>query len=745
MNCNNKRKNGDTTNNNTDNTNSNNNNDNSISNKKYKSTDGSEFDNTNTSTNTPSLVFTSNKENDSTNEIRFWKVFRNKYLFNIIFSNFKFNQLFNYDDLNDCHHIYNKFSNGETIIRDKVKSGNYIIRDFNAEFIVSVFTKNTQENREFYRTLFSNGLGTFRNYFIWVQAFVNHSNKTAFLEYLKNFKIDKTSFFVRSMKSSKSIFKQVKMEDALKSNGFHFFKPKSVFDVIREFQFSQKLKKLINIYIYCIHENYQPKTKHNYLLEQLNTQLITILSDNIHLNSTIHTIAQSKDKFLIQTTYLTLKIIYSIFAERCQSSLTKPTSYHIYFRDKSKAEKIYAKRIESLNLSDEPLTVIKSDECIEFQMSLVKSLHTISRKTKVEQAIFSSNNLEPIYLMFKLYKDDLYGNFFRYLRFITKTEILDYIFDNHQELMFSDNNPLWIYTNSKVMGHFENLMKSISRKFLIKSNLTITDLENTPSKDFFEGLERAVDNPTVYIFEDNKNYPQNSINRYNSYFIKLTNLTQDSAISLLEKHIKKYGISEYFDIENFLKNELHQSYKLIYWIFQDLTDEYIQSNLTKKELIIKSGINTTKNQKYEIKIKRFISWEMLLYYCGRTNILFQNFNSQLKEEIFTDLLEKKFKVGVFLNLLDHLSYSDFNSENFKNLLNRAADFGVVRVFEKFSIFNYMFFYEIKYNQYNYIDYPPNPRVQSFLNDSSFKQNFSLNDKRYCCLIRYSNKVKTNYY
>ncbi|EGC29689.1 hypothetical protein DICPUDRAFT_158710 [Dictyostelium purpureum] len=201
-------------------------------------------------------------------------------------------------------------------------------------------------------------------------------------------------------------------------------------------------------------------------------------------------------------------------------------------RDKSKAEKFYAKRIESLNLSNEPLTVIKSDECIEFQMSLVKSLHTISCKTKVEQAIFSSNNLELIYLMFKLYKDDLYGNFFRYLKFITKTEILDYIFDNHQELMFSDNNPLWICTNSKAMGHFENLMKSISRKFLIKSNLTITDFENTPSKDFFEGLERAVDNPTVYIFENNKNYPQNSINRYNSYFIKLTNLTQDSAISL---------------------------------------------------------------------------------------------------------------------------------------------------------------------------------------------------------------------
>ncbi|EGC31875.1 hypothetical protein DICPUDRAFT_82265 [Dictyostelium purpureum] len=175
-----------------------------ISNLYKHCTDGGlEFDFINTSSNTPSLVFTSNKVTNS-GEASFWKIFRNKILFKLIFSNFIFKELFSYDDLISSHSIFRGFSNGDAIIRDKIKSRNFIINDFNyIEFVISKITKDTKENREFYRQLFStnqyhnpNDNNNFSDYSFWVQIFANEKNKTAFLEYNKLFQIDKRNISV---------------------------------------------------------------------------------------------------------------------------------------------------------------------------------------------------------------------------------------------------------------------------------------------------------------------------------------------------------------------------------------------------------------------------------------------------------------------------------------------------------------------------------------------------------------------
>ncbi|EGC33038.1 hypothetical protein DICPUDRAFT_154944 [Dictyostelium purpureum] len=702
MDCN-KRKKNDTENNNTSNNNTNNNNNNNDSlrsYKKHKSTDSSEFDYNNTSSNTPSLVFTSNKDTNSCETV-FWKVFRNKILFKLIFSNFKFKD------------------NGHAIIRDKVKSGNYEFEDYNeVRLVISKITKDTKENREFYRQLFSanqynntnDDNHSFRNYSFWLQVIADGNNRTAFLEYNKLFQIDKRNISVNLNKKigiGKKNLKLLKMKPFLESNGVTVTESISIYDIIGFFEYSQKFKELIKIYKFIIAENYRPKEKHNDTVQQLNHQLEINQFNTIQLKSTIHTISISNDQYLKPIIHNILKVLYSIYKlEFKYSNLFKPIEYYIFFKKKSRFEQVFTNRNLIIKNIKKPeyqhyrylFTVINSDRCIEYQKKLVKSasLHTDCQRKRIyiENAIFSSNNLELIDLMFK-YFGDTCCHLYHYLQLITKTEILDYFFNNHQELIFSDNNPLCMYADKKVMGHFEELMKSISRKFFIKLNAR--NSENLPNKDVFERLERALNNPTLYTFESNKDYPTNSINRYKSYILEnLDYSTQDSAISMLEKHIEKYGGTEYFDIEPILKKaEFRNSHKFIYWILQDLSDQYIQSNISNEELTIKSGINTTNNQKYEIRIKRFTSWELLLFYCGRPNILYQNLNSnsQLMEHSLKFLYSNNNKVNLFLKLLYYISKSDLQSGVFNEILKRAAEIGLVSIFKTISTEHEYLYYE----------------------------------------------------
>ncbi|EGC33035.1 hypothetical protein DICPUDRAFT_81155 [Dictyostelium purpureum] len=705
-------------------------------NKKRKRLETNNNSNNNTSSNTSSLVFTSNKDTNS-GEDAFWKVFRNKFLFKLIFSNFKFKELFSYGDLIGSRYIFRGFSNGDAIIRDKVKSGNYECKDFlDAILIISRITKDTKENREFYRQLFSskqyhntyNGDNhSFSNYSFWIQLFANESNRTAFLEYNKLFQVDKKNISVKLIKKigiSKKNLKLLKMKPFLESNGFTVTESLSVYDIIGCFEYSQQFKELIKIYKFIIAENYRPKEKYNDTVQQLNHQLEINQFNTIQLESTIEKISQSNDQYLKPIIHNILKVLYSIYKLKFQDlNLFKPIEYYIFFKEKARFEQVFTYKNPTKTKSkyyNYLFTVINSDSCIEYQKDLVKSVSpyiSISERFCIENAIFSSNNLELIDLMFKHFGNSCF--FCDYQPYITKTEILDYFFNNHQRLMFRVNSLLWIFVDNKVIDHFEELMKSVSRNFFIKLN---PEYVGYPIKDIFERLERALNNPTLYTFESNKDYPTNSINRYKSYFLEHMNYyKQDSAISMLEKHIEKYGISEYFDIEPILNTAgFRNCHKFIHWIFQDLSDQYIESNISNEELTIKSGINTTNNQKYEIKIKRFTSWELLLFYCGRPNILYQNLNSnsQLMENSLKFLFFNRIiRVNLFLNLLDYISKSDLQGEFFSKLLKKAARIGLVSIFKTIStkyeylyyeksdisglsIINNKIFYELKTKGFN---------------------------------------------
>ncbi|EGC38110.1 hypothetical protein DICPUDRAFT_149198, partial [Dictyostelium purpureum] len=636
---------------------------------------------------------TPNKDTNS-GEAAFWKIFRNKFLFKLIFSNFKFKELFSYDDLNGSLYIFKKFSNGEAIFRDKIKSRNYVSRDFDdIESVIGKITKNTKENRDFYRQLFLIKKEEFSNYSYWVQVFVNVKNKAAFIEYNKLFQIDKRNISVK-FNSNKTSLKLLKMKPFLESNGVLVTEWLSIYDVIKGFCYSHKFKELIKIYKFIISQNYQPKEKYDNIVQQLNHQLKTNQFNDIQLKSTIHTLSESNDQFLKPIIHNILKVIGSVYNLKFNDSkLLKPLHYYIYFKEKSRFRQVFTNRRYILSMFyNDLLKVTNSSQCIEYQKNLIISnKNEPRRRRQIEEAIISSHNLELIDFMFEHFGCP-YMNICLVLVLIKKTEIIDYFFNNHKELLFYDNNTLWIYADSKVIDHLEELMKSISRKFLIP--WAPEYLTYIPSNiDFFQRLEKALNNPTLYILEGNENIPTNSINRYNSYISPL-NSKPDSFISMLENHLEKYGISEYFDIKPILKRiQLHYWCKFIYWIFQDLSDQYIQSNISNEELTIKSGINTTNNQKYEIKIKCFTNWQLLLFYCGRSNILFQNLNSnsQLKENLFKRI--NLFRANVFPNFLDHLSKSDFQSEWFRRLLIIAAKNGRFEPFKVISIKHEYLYYE----------------------------------------------------
>ncbi|EGC34100.1 hypothetical protein DICPUDRAFT_80155 [Dictyostelium purpureum] len=705
----NKRKKDDITNNNT------NNNTNIL--KKYKSTDSSDFDDINTSSNTPGLVFSLNKDTNS-GETAFWKIFRNKVLFKLIFSNFIFKELFSYDDLIGAKYILSRFSNGEAIIRDKIKSRNYVLKDYDdvVKIIVSI-KKDTKENREFYRQLFSifpyyerDSTGdsrNFSNYPFWIQLIININNNPALIEYTERFQIDKrniSSLMDIRVDGLEKLNDKLKTKLFLKSGGTSNIGDLSIDEVIRYFKYSEKFKALIKIYKYVIAQNHTTKKKHSNIIQQLNHQLESNNFNKIQLKSTINSISLSNDQYLKPIIHNILKVLYSVYKINFNDPiLIKPIKYYIYFKEKSRFELVFStkRKLKKSKYYHKLLTVINSDHCIEYQKNLIKKISEKKRAWQVEdkicfeQAIISTNNLELIDHMYKHFKK-IFSFIGDIMLLITKTEVLDYFFNNHQKLMFYDNNPLWKYVNKQILCHFEQLMKSISRKFSIPIRLEYSD--SNENKETLEKFKRALNNPTLYIFESNEYYPPNSINRYARYLnTSLLENNQDFAISILKEHIEVNGSSECIDIIPILDQlKLKNTYKFLYWIFQDVSDQYIQSNISQQNFTIKTGINKTNNQKYEIKIERFSVWGeerpqyisrnfeflYLLYQGNRLNAVFPLLNSDLdlKEDIFK-IMEMGIRTHLFLNFIDHLSNSDFENRNFDGPLIASATQGLIPIFK----------------------------------------------------------------
>ncbi|EGC29475.1 hypothetical protein DICPUDRAFT_158938 [Dictyostelium purpureum] len=100
-------------------------------------------------------------------EVSFWKVFRNKYLFNFLFSNFIFKSANNYQMIYSVHRIFHGYSNAAEILKDKVKRGDFLtfkhLHSYANDGYYLTFKniqKENQENKNFYDKFFKNYCST---------------------------------------------------------------------------------------------------------------------------------------------------------------------------------------------------------------------------------------------------------------------------------------------------------------------------------------------------------------------------------------------------------------------------------------------------------------------------------------------------------------------------------------------------------------------------------------------------------
>ncbi|EGC30341.1 hypothetical protein DICPUDRAFT_157930 [Dictyostelium purpureum] len=583
----------------------------------------------------PRLEITEGNEKNTINnvEIAFWKIFRNKIMFKLIFSNFKFSQLFNYDRIIGTQYIFNNFSNAKAIYKDKIKSKSYFIRNFKeVEFVIKKNTKNTKENAEFFTQLFSTYPyycqdsiipHNFDNTEYWLRYIVDCGNIPAYQAYTTLFKLNQrpiTSILKNFQTDTPSLDKIYRMQAYLNSIGIKA-ELVSQYQVIQTLDYSYSFRRLIKLY---------------------NT----------------------------------------------------PIQYYIYFKELSKANFINNNRINNKSnnfndyfiadhFNDVVLFYSNSDSCKDFQKQTIDSEYaktaTISESlADYQRVVISTGDMVLIDYLFSKY-----NNFECFkepyikdtLPYIKKEEVFNYFYEK-VELINSDNNSLWINVNEQLIENYESLMKSASKKFIFKLYL-----ESTKGLEL-KKVERALNNPSLYITEG-----LIGLTIFSFYFyLGLQSGEQEITISILEKLISyshETEIKLYFQITD-MKYSPRKTFKIFDWMLKDLSDQDIfKAAISNSTLIIKSGINPTYNKKYQIKVLAK-NWQFLLWKCGRFDIFFRIF----KPVLYTDFFIDDDNVTRYpLRLQDRFLFSKYteNKRFLSRIITQSAKKGIISVFKAIFI------------------------------------------------------------
>ncbi|EGC35692.1 hypothetical protein DICPUDRAFT_151929 [Dictyostelium purpureum] len=654
------------------------------------------------------------KSNSSNGELVFWKVFRNNVIFKKIFSNFKFNHIFTYDRVIGTIYIFKNFSNAKAIIIDKVMSKNYCIRNLlEVDIIISRVTKNTKENKEFFIKLFStfpyyskntHEPPQFEDSQYWLQFIVESNNIPAYQAYITVFKLDQKKIISALKKfdpEDLDLDKLYKMQVYLESVGIKV-NLVSLNDAIQTFPYKKKLKSLIKFYNTII-KKHTPNKKQILIAQQLNGPIDLNQLNQTQLNSTIDDISISGDqslKDLKPTIHKIFKYLYSInksnHSDR-KNPYCKPILYYVYFKAQSKANLINNTRkdkknkvlksidlfIDSNSFFEKTLFISNTDSCKDFQKSVIDT-NFIPTESKTffsfQRVIISTGDMALIDYLFSKFKNFCcFGDSHIYetLSLINKEEVFNYFYEKVESIN-SDRNSLWPYVSEELLENYEKLMKNDSKKF------SISQLRN-PHKFNLKNLERALRNPSLYIVQDNV-----GINSFNSVFcLKLYYGEQDLVISILEMLISLEKNSDYLlnivQIAGSYQSRL--IYKLLHWVFRDLSDQDIIDSFRKKDssLIIRSGICPTNNQKYQIKIHEYNCHIFLfLWKCGRFDAFFKVFSYDFLDNFYNDDLSLTLCP---LKLVDYFLESNNIEENeyFNGLIIKSAATGILSVFKAILI------------------------------------------------------------
>ncbi|KAM9955178.1 hypothetical protein ACTFIR_009686 [Dictyostelium discoideum] len=572
-------------------------------------------------------------------EINFWKFYRNKYLNKIIYSNFEFSNIYSYDRLYNVSEILSKYTNGNEILKDKVKNNQYLFFEIKITGIRETFPNLILElikkDELFYNQLFGNNEYYSKNFnfnelfikiiqssnLVALKSFIKliyKKNKNKINKFNDNFKV----FNYKSLKMLKYIITIGGGDKLLKNLEYND---------LELFNNSFKLKHLIEILKFSSQTMSSNNQINKEILESnLFTNQLKKLSINEILEEYSSILNNKQQQPEIKFKILELINLFYLIINKNENE--KPLNYYILFKNENEIEnKIYRDLNDDHQHQEQQqrqygyffnLFKYKSEKLNQLISNLLKRIEqnpnsneTTSKREEIfeyliNSFILSSNNIQ---LLDKVIKENNSINFYEKYKSITfsrilSIEILNYFFENYQDLFFNDLNLNWINIESiEVFKHYKLLMKSLNRNLSIAINDSNYQIELIPnqfktvSKNFKKPGQLFLD--LLFNYNNNNHLKEilnldlfkeliyNSLNYYNK---------QDSFIEILKTFKIK---SSSFDF-SLIENENHNNYKIIKWLFSKTPTTLNEFKNSKKEIIINQNlkINSINNEQLFISL-----------------------------------------------------------------------------------------------------------------------------------------------
>ncbi|EGC33946.1 hypothetical protein DICPUDRAFT_80312 [Dictyostelium purpureum] len=563
-----------------------------------------------------------NNESKDRSETLFWSVFRNKWLFSKIFSNFTLKDSYTYDQLIYAPSLFNYYSNAVEIVQDKIKSNGYLVFDTIyshglLEMAPSI-RKDTKENVELLESFFKNRPSISSNVDNSILFAIHHSNLFLFKFIVNYFQLSKKEITTSTSKIT----------------SFHFDIEKNISDVkafkilkyLRENDYFPKIDvdfRYFNIY--------DKKIKLKYIMKFI--ELLTEFKGTKDKKSKLETIKAiyefSEDelkqsiKQLLKShfsnpNYRLMDAIrhYSILFFEYFNDIEIPAEHHFIFEtDENKIVQLFIKR---------PYHIVHFKKLYKFRYNndttkIKKFISNASRSDIRADFFYTSvlitGNMELITYLHSLSSIGLViCGVFPMVYYVSNSldspEVANFYYSKFKDyLIYKNLNRCWLYfTNLGALEAVEKNMVTLERKFLV-GNFTNQDplvKKNTLQLDI---LIRALNNPNVYQVEKGLD-----INTYNDVIVEyISQKKLDTVIQLFTTFkFKEITFTKLFDGNNQRKLK-----HLTKWIFDHCHETpTIEVNNAKIVTTFENGNSIT----FVIPVTHLI---LSLACIGHYNFLFQ--------------------------------------------------------------------------------------------------------------------------
>ncbi|EGC34936.1 hypothetical protein DICPUDRAFT_152759 [Dictyostelium purpureum] len=473
-------------------------------------------------------MYNNNKEL-SLNETLFWRIYKNIFIRNKIFSNFR--KLDHYNCLINVNNIIIRY-NGPEIIRDKVKSGGILyLGDY--EIIYERIIKNNKENQDFYNQFFLNYSKDLklRSNKELLGTILSHGNIVAFNQFIKVYNISNQEIVEISKEFYKrNIFKTVIKDYSVKIKIqceilewrsikiFKYLTQNYGSITINEFIINSikidqlTLKKLIIASKFIIDNfkilplrNKQSITSlisnkdYNFIKDntlecqfsqftknQLNTNVLKLIessqilkynNDNNNDNNIVLDIILNYFDIIIKSIHNPRDLVSVLVNSICIgiNNLTNENHYKKEDLEHYLSQAIQVKESTSIDTFLVNTSPLKS--LVDFKDVISKSKEFLMAKAGLcVIQVLKNGDVEYLELIKQRYpriidqfiKNEIIKLQIIFAQTIGSTKTLDYYFKYYQREVFGiGNSKCWFISKITILEHYEKLMKSLNNKFSI--------------------------------------------------------------------------------------------------------------------------------------------------------------------------------------------------------------------------------------------------------------------------------------